>query len=91
MAPVGVVILVSGLVGILPVASAVNVAAVSAPGVPTRVVTTGATPRTINVAWTAPISNGGAAITLFRRISQGRRVDVDELSRWRISDNVSNH
>lgn len=62
-APVGVLVLLSGLVGAVAPAQAVGVATVSAPGVPTHVVTSGATPRTINVAWTAPISNGGAAIT----------------------------
>ncbi len=63
MAPAGALVLLSGLIGALPLAHAVDVAAVTAPGVPTHVVTSGATPRTINVAWTAPASNGGSAIT----------------------------
>ena len=62
-APVGVLVLLSGLVGAVAPAQAVGVATVSAPGVPTHVVTSGATPRTINLVWTAPVSNGGAAIT----------------------------
>ena len=63
VAPVGALVLLSGLVGAVAPAQALGVATVTAPGVPTHVVTSGATPRTINVAWTAPISNGGAAIT----------------------------
>jgi alpha-tubulin suppressor-like RCC1 family protein len=63
VAPVGALVLLSGLVGAVAPAQALGVATVTAPGVPTRVVTSGATPRTINVAWTAPISDGGAAIT----------------------------
>ena len=63
VAPVGALVLLSGLVGAVAPAQALGVATVTAPGVPTHVVTSGATPRTINVAWTAPISDGGAAIT----------------------------
>ena len=63
VAPVGVVVLLSGLVGAVAPAQALGVATVTAAGVPTHVVTSGATPRTINVEWTAPVSNGGSAIT----------------------------
>ena len=60
---------VSGITG-LSAATRVAVAsptsrtlAVMAPGVPTRVVTSEATSTSMRVSWSAPASNGGAAIT----------------------------
>ena len=79
--PVGTIVLLSSLVGAVAPAQALGVATVSAPGVPTHVVTSGATPRTMNVTWTAPVSNGGEPITDYS--VEYRKIGESTWSRFR--------